>query len=230
MKREAPALTRQAKSPRSSKCRGYSTHVSSFPPTTALVPSRPPSSLSTPSIGGSEEADGRSWRVSRASLPSTLLHRQLSHLSFSLGHSLLHLLHHPHVSDMKTVGRRTSERSWRRGLLKNALAPSANHPYPVAPSSARLLSLSGESVLDLENARYPDHAPGLKLAESISHAYTSHTQRFPGIRACAPRCCCAAYRLGERWEFLYERRADENNEIRTRSRFSFKYLVRQNSR
>lgn len=59
-------LTRQAKSPRSSKCRGYSTHVSSLPPTTALAlspsPSRRLPGLSTPS--STEErrkakADGR---------------------------------------------------------------------------------------------------------------------------------------------------------------------------
>lgn len=44
------------------------------------------------------------------------------------------------------------------GLLKNALAPSAAPPAP-GDLSIRA-SLGGESVLDLENARYPARAPG----------------------------------------------------------------------
>lgn len=126
-------LTRQAKSPRSSKCRGYSTHVSSLPPTTALAlspsPSRRLPGLSTPS--STEErreakADGRTKegflaRVHLASFPLILsLSLSLyvsrcplsSFSSFSdTSFSLLSVsTFFSCISDMKTVGRRISKR------------------------------------------------------------------------------------------------------------------------
>lgn len=80
------------------------------------------------------------------------------------------------VSDMKTVGRRTSERG---GLLKNALAPSAK-PYG-SPTATRCSRISpGKVFQTLKMHGYPDRAlgrgspnryPRIHRIWSVQHSY-----------------------------------------------------------
>lgn len=173
--RGSVALTRQAKSPRSSKCRGYSTHVSSLPPTTALAlssstrPFNPFLKTKRVREGGGVKDSSRLSAHSRC--PLVLLGRWSSLLRLRL-----------RVSDMKTVGRLLGTTD---GLVKNALAlPSATSLlsplFTVAPPPLPA-RLSRESVSDLENARYPDRAPG----------QSSPSNRYPRIHRVHPAFACA---------------------------------------
>lgn len=70
------------------------------------------------------------------------------------------------------------------GLLKNALAPSVLSPLPhlLASPPLPLPRLSRESVSDLENARYPDCAPG--GGRGSSESISARTPRACSVRAC----------------------------------------------
>lgn len=70
------------------------------------------------------------------------------------------------------------------------------------------MHLSGESVSDLENARYLDRASGRGSSNRYPRTQRIWSMQHPYV------CMYVTSLLGERWEFLYERRAEKNKEQR----------------
>jgi hypothetical protein len=98
------------------------------------------------------------------------------------------------------------------GLVKNALAPSATslRPFSLPPPLPPCPRVSpGKVFQTLKMHDIARLCSGAKLVESIS-THTSRIFAFACVRA-ASSCCTYS---GERWEFLYERRADKGNEER----------------
>lgn len=179
-------LTRQAKSPRSSKCRGYSTHVSSLPPTTALAlvlsSSIRPFNPIHRRVKRRMEERGRSFLASLSVLCLTYQYFRCPLISFvSFGHSSLPSSSPPclrHENDRSTYLRTTG------GLLKNALASSVK-PSSSLSSLALVAraSLRGKCFRPWKCTIYPDRASG-----------RGSPNRYPRIhRACSIHMCVYMY-------------------------------------
>lgn len=210
-------------SPRSSKYRGYSTHVSSLPPTITLALSS--SSLSTPFLKrrdrerervrerGREREETKDF--SRLS-PYTLLYlcyilAALSSFSdYGLSSTFAQRFRHEndaHRNDWRPCKKCT--RAFR--YLSLPLFTAAPCPR-VSP---------GKVFQTLKMHDIPTVLRGEARRIDI-HAYIAYIR----VRVCAPHRCCTY--SDERWEFLYERRADKGNEERDkhyRCRYFIKYLT-----
>lgn len=181
-------LTRQAKSPRSSKCRGYSTHVSSLPPTTALALVLSSSTRSFNPfhrrVKRRMEEPGRSFLASLSVLCFTFQYFRYSLISFvSFGHFSL-LSSSPPC--LRHENGRSTHLGTTGGLLKNALAPSVNLLRLSLSLSSPLVaraSLRGKCFRPWKCTIYPDRASG-----------RGSPNRYPRIhRACSIHMCVYMY-------------------------------------